>query len=55
MVVSLTTGVMHYVTHQWFATEPAASTKDLLLRSTDLIHRIMNDGSEPKRGMTPQP
>ena len=46
MVVSMTSGVMRYVMHQWFKSRPAASTRELLQNSIALIHRITNTERE---------
>ncbi|GKV73737.1 TetR/AcrR family transcriptional regulator [Pseudarthrobacter oxydans] len=55
MVVSLSTGVMHYVMRQRLSASPAASTSELLRRSIKLIHRITNDASQPQNRMAPKP
>ena len=46
MVVSMTTGVMHYVMRQWFKARPAITTRDLLHNSIELIHRITDNRTE---------
>ena len=49
MVVSLTSGVMHYLMRKWSSARPAASTRDLLRASIELIHRITDEPSPPHR------
>lgn len=55
MVVSLTTGVLHYVMRKRFGAQPTASTRELLRGSIDLIHRITNDAPQPTKGTSPRP
>lgn len=45
MVVSLTTGVMHYAMRKWFGDKPSGTTQELLDSSIDLIRRITGDAS----------